>query len=36
MSDGAAGVAGVDRYRGAEYGRLLAAARRSLERTGGA
>lgn len=24
-----------DRYRGAEYGRLLAAARRSLERTGG-
>ena len=33
MSDGAAGV---DRYRGAEYRRLLAAARRSLERTGGA
>lgn len=32
MSDGAAGV---DRYRGAEYRRLLAAARRSLERTGG-
>ena len=33
MSDGAAGV---DRYRGPEYRRLLAAARRSLERTGGA
>ncbi len=32
MSDGAAGV---DRYRGAEYRRLLAAARRSLERNGG-
>ena len=25
----------LDRYRGPEYGRLLAAARRSLERTGG-
>jgi uncharacterized protein (TIGR02679 family) len=25
----------LDRYRGAEYGRLLAAARKSLERTGG-
>lgn len=35
MSDRAARVAGVDRYRGAEYRRLLAAARRSLERTGG-
>ena len=32
MSDGAAGV---ERYRGPEYRRLLAAARRSLERTGG-
>ena len=30
------GVGGADRYRGAEYRRLLAAARRSLERTGGA
>ena len=29
------GTAGVDRYRGPEYRRLLAAARRSLERTGG-
>ena len=28
-------VDGVDRYRGPEYRRLLAAARRSLERTGG-
>jgi uncharacterized protein (TIGR02679 family) len=35
VSDGAAAVAGVDRYRGAEYRRLLTAARRSLERTGG-
>jgi uncharacterized protein (TIGR02679 family) len=34
VSDGAAAVTGVDRYRGAEYRRLLAAARRSLERTG--
>jgi hypothetical protein len=33
VSDGAAGV---DRYRGPEYQRLLTAARRSLERTGGA
>ena len=32
MSDGAAGV---DRYRGPEYRRLLAAARKSLERSGG-
>ena len=32
MSDGAAGV---ERYRGPEYRRLLTAARRSLERTGG-
>jgi uncharacterized protein (TIGR02679 family) len=32
VSDGAGGV---ERYRGAEYVRLLAAARRSLERTGG-
>src|SRR5260221_6609080 len=30
------GAAGVDRYRGPEYRRLLAAARKSLERTGGA
>src|ERR1039458_8036736 len=30
-----AGTPGVDRYRGPEYRRLLAAARRSLERTGG-
>ena len=30
------GVPGVDRYRGPEYRRLLAAARKSLERTGGA
>jgi uncharacterized protein (TIGR02679 family) len=29
------GALGVDRYRGPEYRRLLAAARRSLERTGG-
>jgi uncharacterized protein (TIGR02679 family) len=29
------GAAGADRYRGPEYRRLLAAARRSLERTGG-
>ena len=29
------GTPGVDRYRGPEYRRLLAAARRSLERTGG-
>jgi uncharacterized protein (TIGR02679 family) len=29
------GAPGVDRYRGPEYRRLLAAARRSLERTGG-
>jgi len=29
------GAAGVERYRGPEYRRLLAAARRSLERTGG-
>jgi uncharacterized protein (TIGR02679 family) len=29
------GAGGADRYRGAEYRRLLAAARRSLERTGG-
>jgi len=29
------GAAGVDRYRGPEYRRLLAAARKSLERTGG-
>ena len=42
MSDGAPGLGGgrwgagaVERYRGAEYRRLLAAARRSLERTGG-
>ena len=34
MSSGV--VDGVDRYRGPEYRRLLAAARRSLERTGGA
>jgi uncharacterized protein (TIGR02679 family) len=32
---GGAGAAGVERYRGPEYRRLLAAARRSLERTGG-
>jgi uncharacterized protein (TIGR02679 family) len=32
MSDG---TPGLDRYRGPEYRRLLAAARRSLERTGG-
>ncbi len=32
---GGQGVAGVERYRGPEYRRLLAAARRSLERTGG-
>jgi uncharacterized protein (TIGR02679 family) len=30
------GASGVDRYRGPEYRRLLAAARKSLERTGGA
>ncbi len=30
------GAPGADRYRGPEYGRLLAAARKSLERTGGA
>jgi uncharacterized protein (TIGR02679 family) len=30
------GAPGVDRYRGPEYRRLLAAARKSLERTGGA
>jgi len=30
------GGSGVDRYRGPEYRRLLAAARKSLERTGGA
>ena len=29
------GTPGVDRYRGPEYRRLLAAARKSLERTGG-
>ena len=29
------GVPSLDRYRGPEYRRLLAAARRSLERTGG-
>jgi uncharacterized protein (TIGR02679 family) len=34
MSGG--GGLGVDRYRGPEYRRLLAAARKSLERTGGA
>ena len=33
--DVAPGAAGVGRYRGPEYQRLLAAARRSLERTGG-
>ena len=32
---GGQAAAGLDRYRGPEYGRLLAAARRSLERTGG-
>ncbi|MGD0684985.1 MAG: hypothetical protein ABSA03_07680 [Streptosporangiaceae bacterium] len=40
MSGDAPGVngaaPGVDRYRGPEYRRLLAAARKSLERTGGA
>src|SRR5216683_509950 len=40
MSDDTPGVdggaPGVDRYRGPEYRRLLAAARKSLERTGGA
>ena len=34
-ADVAPGAAGVGRYRGPEYQRLLAAARRSLERTGG-
>src|SRR5260370_5812127 len=29
------GTTSVDRYRGPEYSRLMAAARRSLERTGG-
>jgi uncharacterized protein (TIGR02679 family) len=32
---GGQGAVAVERYRGAEYRRLLAAARRSLERTGG-
>ncbi|HUY51137.1 MAG TPA: TIGR02679 family protein [Streptosporangiaceae bacterium] len=34
-ASGAGGTPGADRYRGPEYRRLLAAARRSLERTGG-
>jgi uncharacterized protein (TIGR02679 family) len=33
--EGRGGAPGADRYRGPEYRRLLAAARRSLERTGG-
>ena len=33
--DGGPGMVAVERYRGPEYRRLLAAARRSLERTGG-
>jgi uncharacterized protein (TIGR02679 family) len=35
VSADGAGDAGIDRYRGPEYARLLASARRSLERTGG-